>query len=96
MRRALSELLRGDRSPGPLGTALFVAAPVVAAALLRREEDPLLVSLLVSAVYTYLNLRFEEIEDVHEEVFHALHTRHVLSAQAARPRPRARSGEIIG
>ncbi|MCA9691312.1 MAG: hypothetical protein KC636_17035 [Myxococcales bacterium] len=70
--------------------------PVVAAALLRREEDPLLVSLLVSAVYTYLNLRFEEIEDVHEEVFHALHTRHVLSAQAARPRPRARSGEIIG
>ncbi|MCB9756406.1 MAG: hypothetical protein H6713_41330 [Myxococcales bacterium] len=68
--------------------------PVAAQALRDHEDDPLLVSVLASAVYTALNLFFEQIEDDHEAAFHALHAQHVLSATAARPPSRARSGEI--
>ncbi len=71
-----------------------LADPVAARALEEFETDPLLVSVLASAVYTALNLFFEKIEDDHEAAFHALHARHVLSSAAARPRPRVSSGEI--
>ncbi len=71
-----------------------LADPVAARALQEFEADPLLVSVLASAVYTALNLFFDKIEDDHEAAFHALHARHVLTAAAARPRPRVSSGEL--
>ena len=54
--------------------------PLVRAACDQREADPTLVSMVASAVYTYLNYVLAEIEDSHEEVFHRHHCQHILTS----------------
>lgn len=53
--------------------------PLVHAAAERQGRDPLLVSILASAAYTYLNHKLAELEDHDEAAFHAHHARHLLT-----------------
>ncbi|NJK32614.1 MAG: hypothetical protein HC927_09500 [Deltaproteobacteria bacterium] len=53
--------------------------PLVRAALASWREDPVLVSLLASATYSFLNLVHEEIEDEDEAEFLRLHAAHASS-----------------
>ncbi len=50
---------------------------------LRSDRDPTLLSLLTSAVYSFLNVVHERIEDHHEQRFAASHAAHVLSRHAS-------------
>lgn len=51
------------------GLMLYRDHRLVSAALARAEEDPLLLSLLLSAVYTAVNLHLEQVTDDHENAF---------------------------
>ncbi|HRI07247.1 MAG TPA: hypothetical protein PKW35_05485, partial [Nannocystaceae bacterium] len=65
-----------------------LAHPLTRAARDRGAREPLLLSMLASAVYTYLNVRLAEIEDHDEAAFHGAHARHLLSgALGGRPPP---------
>ena len=63
----------GAVSVGHAGLQVHVADPLVQRAIAGHEDDPVLVSFLVSRVYTALNLWREDITDVDERSFHARH-----------------------
>lgn len=60
-------------SVGAEGLRVHVNDPVVRRVIAGHAEDPVLVSFLVSRVYTALNVWREDITDGHEQLFHARH-----------------------
>ncbi|MBK9752471.1 MAG: hypothetical protein IPO88_03000 [Nannocystis sp.] len=63
----------GAVSIGLAGLQVHVSDPLVQRAIAGHADDPVLVSFLVSRVYTALNLWREDITDVDERSFHARH-----------------------
>ncbi len=71
---------------GKRGLVLYRRHPLVGGVLARGEADPLLLSLLLSAIYTAVNLYLEGVTDDHENAFLDLLARGVLADLRGAPR----------
>jgi hypothetical protein len=64
------------------GVVLYRDHPLVAAALEGWEKDPVLISMVGSAVYTAVNIYLKEVTDDDENAFHHLLAGHLLGLDA--------------